>query len=163
MASGRLPVANLGRLRRNTGGENDDIDRHCTRCFVGRSRMPVGAGGCDERPRVSGPARRLARAGVIENRWDQAVSKLVTAVEAIDAAGQVIDHGEDVDAYPLNLAPGAQAPYSASINATSRRGSFRVAVEECVAAEELERSKVEVRGQRVSSIAPATPISPPNL
>jgi hypothetical protein len=89
--------------------------------------------------------------GVIENRWDQAVSKLVTAVEAIDSVGQVIDHGEDVSAYPLNLEPGAQAPFSAWIKRDfPGLDHFTVSVEACVAAEELERSKVEVRGQRVS-------------
>ena len=89
--------------------------------------------------------------GVIENRWDQAVGKLVTEVEAIDAAGQVIDHGEDICAYPFNLEPGAQAPFSAWIKRDFPGvDHFAVAVDECVAAERQERGAVEVRGQHVS-------------
>ena len=45
--------------------------------------------------------------GLIENGWDRPVSKLLTAVEAVDANGEEIGH-EDISAYPLNLSPGQQ-------------------------------------------------------
>ena len=73
-------------------------------------------------------------AGVIENRWDQAVSKLVTAVEAIDSAGQVIDHGEDVTRIPSTWRRAHRRRSAPGSNATSLASDhFTVSVEECVA------------------------------
>ena len=59
----------------------------------------------------------------------------------------MIDHGEDISDYPLNLAPGAQAPFNAWIK-RDFPGTWTLAVEvsECVVAEKLERGRVEVHG-----------------
>ena len=85
--------------------------------------------------------------GMIDNQWDQPISKIVTDVEALDARGEVIDHGEDISDYPLNLAPGAQAPFNAWIKRDFPGTlSWRVEVSECVVAEKLERGRVDVRG-----------------
>jgi hypothetical protein len=89
--------------------------------------------------------------GWIENAWDQPVSKILTEVEALDSAGRVVDHGEDVSNYPLNLQPGAQAPFSAWIKREFPGvARFVVAVDECIVAEQMERRPVEVRGGRLS-------------
>ena len=90
-------------------------------------------------------------AGWINNGWDQPISKIVTDTEAVDDAGQVIDHGEDISVYPLNLKTGARAPFIAWIKrdfpGTKR---FQVEVSECIVAEQQERSAVEVRKDELS-------------
>ncbi len=89
--------------------------------------------------------------GLIQNGWDQPVSKIVTDVEALDSAGQVIDHGEDISNYPLNLPPGGQAPFSAWIKRDFPGAQrFTVGVDECVVAEDMRRVPVEVRGSHLS-------------
>ena len=99
--------------------------------------------------RDSGGAWRLV--GVINNRSTRAISKVFTAVEAKTADGQPAGPGEDVSAYPLNLQPGAQAPFTAWIDrAIPGLDHFEVLVEECVLAEPAERGQVEVRGSRMA-------------
>jgi hypothetical protein len=85
--------------------------------------------------------------GVINNHSSQAVGKLVTGVETKDKSGQPADQGEDVSAYPLNLQPGAQAPFIAWIDREiPNLDHFEVEVDECVLAEQVERGQAEVRG-----------------
>jgi hypothetical protein len=89
--------------------------------------------------------------GVINNHSTRAISKVFTAVEAKTADGQPTGRGEDVSAYPLNLQPGAQAPFTAWIDrAFPGLDHFEVVVEECVLAEQAERAQVEVRGGRMA-------------
>ena len=84
--------------------------------------------------------------GVINNGSTKVVSKVVTGVETYDKAGQPADQGEDVSSYPLDLQPGAQAPFTAWIDREiPNLDHFEVEVDECVLAEPAERSQVEVR------------------
>ncbi len=88
--------------------------------------------------------------GLITNHSSEAVSKLVTGVETRTASGQAADQGEDISAYPLDLRPGEQAPYTAWIDREiPGLDHFEVEVNECVPAEPAERSQVEVRGTRL--------------
>ena len=89
--------------------------------------------------------------GLIENGWDRPVAKIVYRRGGRRFGGQVIDHGEDISAYPLNLQPGQHAPFSAWIKRDFPGAQrFQVAVDECVVAETQERSPVQVRGGRLS-------------
>lgn len=89
--------------------------------------------------------------GVITNNSSKAVGKLVTGVETKDKNGQPADQGEDVSADPLNLQPGAQAPFIAWIDREiPNLDHFEVQVDECILAEPAERSQVEVRGGRMT-------------
>ncbi len=85
--------------------------------------------------------------GVINNASSEAVSKVVTGVETMTKDNQPADQGEDVSAYPLDLQPGASAPFTAWIDRDiPGLDHFVVEVDECVLAEQEERSEVEVRG-----------------
>jgi hypothetical protein len=89
--------------------------------------------------------------GVINNNSSKAISKVVTGVETYDKAGQPADQGEDVSAYPLDLQPGAQAPFTAWIDREiPNLDHFEVEVDECVLAEQTERSQVDVHGGRMA-------------
>jgi hypothetical protein len=95
--------------------------------------------------RDAGGAWRIV--GTITNNSSKAVNKLVTDVETKTIDEAPADQGEDVSAYPLNLQPGAQAPFTAWIDREiPNLDHFEVEVEECILAEETERSQVEVRG-----------------
>ena len=88
--------------------------------------------------------------GVINNDSSKAVSKVVTGVETKNKTGQPADQGEDVSAYPLNLQPGAQAPFTAWIDREiPNLDHFEVEVDECVLAEQGERGRVDVQGGRM--------------
>ncbi|MGZ6346375.1 MAG: hypothetical protein ACXWNC_02235 [Anaerolineales bacterium] len=85
--------------------------------------------------------------GVINNGSSEAVSKVVTGVETMTKDNQPVDQGEDVSAYPLDLQPGASAPFTAWIDREiPGLDHFVVEVDECVLAEQEERSEVDVRG-----------------
>jgi hypothetical protein len=85
--------------------------------------------------------------GVINNDSSEAVSKVVTGVETLTKDNQPADQGEDVSAYPLDLEPGAKAPFTAWIDRDiPGLDHFEVVVDECVLAEQLERGEVNVRG-----------------
>ena len=88
--------------------------------------------------------------GTINNNTSQSISDVVTGVETYTKANQPADQGEDVNAYPLNLQPGAQAPFSAWIDRDiPGLDHFAVEVDECVVTEPAERSQVDVRGGRM--------------
>ncbi len=88
--------------------------------------------------------------GVITNNSSQAVSKLVTGVETRTKFDQAADQGEDISAYPLNLQPGQQAPYTAWIDRSiPGLDYFEVEVNECVLTEPAERGQVVVRAGRL--------------
>jgi hypothetical protein len=85
--------------------------------------------------------------GVINNDSSQVVSKVVTGVETETKDNQPADQGEDVSAYPLDLQPGAKAPFTAWIDRDiPGLDHFVVEVDECVLAEQLERGVVDIRG-----------------
>jgi hypothetical protein len=88
--------------------------------------------------------------GVINNDSSQAVSKVVTGVETKTKDNQPADQGEDVSAYPLDLQPGATAPFTAWIDRDiPGLDHFIVEVDECVLAEQVERGEVDVHGGRM--------------
>ncbi len=88
--------------------------------------------------------------GVINNGSAQAVSKVVTGVETLTKGGQPADQGEDVSAYPLDLLPGAQAPFTAWIDRDiPGLDHFEVNVDECVLAEQEQRGQVDVQRRPV--------------
>ena len=88
--------------------------------------------------------------GTINNNTSHSISDVVTGVETYTKANQPADQGEDVNAYPLNLQPGAQAPFSAWIDRDiPGLDHFAVEVDECVVTEPAERSQVDVRGGRM--------------
>jgi hypothetical protein len=88
--------------------------------------------------------------GIINNDSSQAVSKVVTGVETMTKAGQPADQGEDVSAYPLDLLPGAKAPFTAWIDRDiPGLDHFEVVVDECVLAEQEERGEVDVRADQM--------------
>ena len=96
----------------------------------------------------SGGAWRVV--GVIINHSSKAVSKLETGVETRTSSDAAADQGEDIAAYPLNLQPGQQAPYTAWIDRDiPGLDHFEVEIAECVLAEPAERSQVDVRSGRV--------------
>lgn len=85
--------------------------------------------------------------GMINNGSSEAVSKVVTGVETMTKDNLPADQGEDVSAYPLDLQPGASAPFTAWIDRDiPGLDHFVVEVDECVLAEQEERSEVDVRG-----------------
>jgi hypothetical protein len=89
--------------------------------------------------------------GVITNNSSRAVGKLVTGVETKDQNNQPADQGEDVTADTLNLQPGKQMPFIAWIDREIPNfDHFEVEVDECVLTEQVERSKVDVRGGRMT-------------
>jgi hypothetical protein len=89
--------------------------------------------------------------GVINNASSEAVSKVVTGVETYTKIGQPADQGEDVSAYPDDLQPGAQAPFTAWIDREiPGLDHFKVEVDECVIADPAERGSVKVRGGRMA-------------
>lgn len=89
--------------------------------------------------------------GEIENNSSKPVAKLVTGVETRDKNGRPADQGEDVSAYPLNLQPGAKAPFIAWIDREiPNLDHFEVEVAECVLADQAERGKVDVRAGRMT-------------
>jgi hypothetical protein len=89
--------------------------------------------------------------GVITNNSSNAVSKVVTGVETYNKAGQFFDKGEDVSAYPDDLQPGAQAPFTAWIDREiPGLDHFKVEEDECVVADSAERASVQVRGGRMA-------------
>ena len=89
--------------------------------------------------------------GVITNNSTKPVSKIVTGVETYTKAGQPADQGEDVAAYPDDLMPGAQAPFTAWIDREiPGLDHFDVEEDECVLADSAERANVEVRGGRMA-------------
>ena len=88
--------------------------------------------------------------GVITNGSTKAVGKVVTGVETLTRAGQPADQGEDVSAYPLDLQPGAQAPFTAWIDREiPGLDHFKVEVDECVLADPAERGSVDIHGGRL--------------
>jgi hypothetical protein len=89
--------------------------------------------------------------GVIVNNSSRAVGKLVTGVETKDKNNQPADQGEDVVADTLNLQPGDKAPFIAWIGREiPNLDHFEIEVDECVLAEPAERSKVDIRGGRMT-------------
>jgi hypothetical protein len=85
--------------------------------------------------------------GIITNHTPKAISKLETGVETRTITDRAADQGEDIAAYPLNLEPGQQAPFTAWIARTiPSLDHFEVEIAECVLAEPAERSQVEVGG-----------------
>ncbi len=88
--------------------------------------------------------------GVISNHSSKAVSKLVTGVETRTSNDLPADQGEDISAYPLDLKPGQQAPFTAWIDRQiPGLDHFEVEVDECVLAEPAERAEVVERGGRL--------------
>ena len=88
--------------------------------------------------------------GVITNNSSKPVSKIVTGVETYTKSGQPADQGEDVSAYPYNLLPGAQAPFTAWIDREiPGLDHFKVEEDECILADSAERGSVDVRGGRM--------------
>lgn len=88
--------------------------------------------------------------GVINNGSSKVVNKVVTGVETMTKDNQPADQGEDVSAYPLDLQPGAQAPFTAWIDRDiPGLDHFIVEVDECVLAEQEERGEVDERGGRM--------------
>jgi hypothetical protein len=88
--------------------------------------------------------------GVITNGSTKAISKVVTGVETFTKTGQPADQGEDVSAYPLNLQPGARAPFTAWIDREiPALDHFEVEVDECVLAEPAGRGSVDIHGGRM--------------
>lgn len=88
--------------------------------------------------------------GVITNNSSQAVSKIVTGVETYTKSGKPADQGEDVAAYPDDLRPGAQAPFTAWIDREiPGLDHFSVEEDECVLADTAERASVDVHGGRM--------------
>jgi len=89
--------------------------------------------------------------GVITNNSSKAVSKVVTGVETYTKSGQPADQGEDVSAYPDDLKPGAQAPFTAWIDREiPGLDHFDVEGDECILADSAERGSVDVRGGRMA-------------
>jgi hypothetical protein len=85
--------------------------------------------------------------GVITNDSSKPVSKIMTGVETYTKSGQPADQGEDVAAYPYDLLPGAQAPFTAWIDREiPGLDHFDVEEDECVLADSAERATVDVRG-----------------
>jgi hypothetical protein len=71
-------------------------------------------------------------------------------VETFTRTGQPADQGEDVSAYPLDLRPGAQAPFTAWIDREiPGLDHFNVKVDECVLTEPHERGRVEIHGSQM--------------
>jgi hypothetical protein len=89
--------------------------------------------------------------GVINNGTSIAISKVVTGVETYRKDGQPADQGEDVSAYPQNLLPGDQAPFTAWINRTiPGLDHFAVEVDECVPTDPVERGQVQARAGQMN-------------
>jgi hypothetical protein len=89
--------------------------------------------------------------GVITNNSSKPVSKVMTGVETYTKSGQPADQGEDVAAYPYDLQPGTQAPFTAWIDRKiPGLDHFKVEEDECVLADSAERASVEVRGGRMA-------------
>jgi hypothetical protein len=89
--------------------------------------------------------------GVITNHSTKPVSKIMTGVETYTSSGKPADQGEDVAAYPYDLQPGAQAPFTAWIDREiPGLDHFEVEEDECVLADSSERASVEVRGGRMA-------------
>jgi hypothetical protein len=89
--------------------------------------------------------------GVITNNSNKSVSKIMTGVETYTKSGQPADQGEDVAAYPYDLLPGGQAPFTAWIDREiPGLDHFEVEEDECVLADSAERANVEVRGGRMA-------------
>jgi hypothetical protein len=89
--------------------------------------------------------------GVITNNSSKPVSKIMTGVETYTKTGQPADQGEDVAAYPYDLKPGAQAPFTAWIDREiPGLDHFNVEEDECVLADSAERATVDVRGGRMA-------------
>jgi hypothetical protein len=88
--------------------------------------------------------------GTITNGSSKAVGKIVTGVETLTRTGQPADQGEDVSAYPLDLQPGAQAPFTAWIDREiPGLDHFNVEVDECVLTEPHDRGSVEIHGSQM--------------
>jgi hypothetical protein len=88
--------------------------------------------------------------GVITNNSSKPVSKIMTGVETYTKSGQPADQGEDVAAYPYDLLPGAQAPFTAWIDREiPGLDHFNVEEDECILADSAERGNVDVRGGRM--------------
>jgi hypothetical protein len=89
--------------------------------------------------------------GVITNNSTKPVSKIVTGVETFTRSGQPADQGEDVAAYPDDLKPGAQAPFTNWIDREiPGLDHFDVEEDECILADNAERAGVEVHGGRLA-------------
>jgi hypothetical protein len=89
--------------------------------------------------------------GVITNNSTKPVSKIVTGVETYTKSGQPADQGEDVAAYPDDLQPGAQAPFTAWIDREiPGLDHFDVEEDECVLADSAERARVDVHGGQMA-------------
>ena len=89
--------------------------------------------------------------GVINNNTSEAIDKVMTGVETYTNTGQPADQGEDVSADPLNLLPGAQAPFTAWIDREiPGLDHFKVEIDECVLTDPVERSQVDVRAGRMA-------------
>jgi hypothetical protein len=74
----------------------------------------------------------------------------VTGVETYTKSGKPADQGEDVAAYPDDLRPGAQAPFTAWIDREiPGLDHFSVEEDECVLADSAERASVDVHGGRM--------------
>ncbi len=88
--------------------------------------------------------------GVINNGSSKAIDKLMTGVETYTKTDQPADQGEDFSADPLNLLPGAQAPFTAWIDREiPGLDHFKVEIDECVLTDPVERGQVEVRNGRM--------------
>ena len=88
--------------------------------------------------------------GEIENKSNQVIGSLETGVETRTKFDRPADQGEDVPAYPLNLKPGEEAPFTAWIDRDiPNLDHFEVEVADCGVAEKAQRGQVEISSDNV--------------
>lgn len=91
--------------------------------------------------------------GMMHNNSPHPIAKVITGVETFDKNGKPANpggaEGEDVSAYPLNLLPGGQAPFTAWIKREiPNLDHFVIEKDDCVVTEPAERIQVQERGGR---------------
>jgi hypothetical protein len=96
----------------------------------------------------SGGAWRVV--GILQNNSSEIISKIELGVETRTSTDQPADQGEDVSAYPLDLQPGQQAPFTSWLDRDiPDLDHFEVEVDDCVLAEPEEHGLLSIQSGHV--------------